>query len=193
MNAQARDELRAELIDFAGQELYNIDDEQFVGDLEGFSPAWAVLRASTNHREGSFGKRAQIRLLARAIARSPTLLTPKTTPDRSVSDAFSPDRTAMSHRPEIGRVIFIAAPLRGSNMAKGVLGNIAAMIIREATLSTQASREMLRLTRIEDAELKPMRRSSRVDSLYLARHVASFLVLRGIHGLLLGNDCPARH
>ena len=69
------------------------------------------------------------------------------------------------HRPEIGRVIFIAAPLRGSNMAKGVLGSLAAMLIREATLSTQASREMLRLTRIEDAELKPMRRSNSVDSL----------------------------
>src|SRR5215471_12799368 len=69
------------------------------------------------------------------------------------------------HRPEIGRVIFIAAPLRGSNMAKGVLGSLAGMLIREATLSSQASREMLRLTRIEDAELKPMRRSNSVDSL----------------------------
>jgi len=69
------------------------------------------------------------------------------------------------HRPEIGRVIFIASPLRGSNMAKGLLGSLAAMIIREATLSSQASREMLRLTRIEDAELKPMRRSNSVDSL----------------------------
>jgi len=69
------------------------------------------------------------------------------------------------HRPEIGRVIFIAAPLRGSNLAKGVLGSLAAMLIREATLSAQASREMLRLTRIEDAELKPMRRSNSVDSL----------------------------
>jgi pimeloyl-ACP methyl ester carboxylesterase len=53
------------------------------------------------------------------------------------------------HRPEIGRVIFIASPLRGSNMATGLLGSLAAMIIREATLSSQASREMLRLTRIE--------------------------------------------
>jgi pimeloyl-ACP methyl ester carboxylesterase len=69
------------------------------------------------------------------------------------------------HRPEIGRVIFIASPLRGSNMAKGLIGSLAAMIIREATLSSEASREMLRLTRIEQAELKPMRRSNSVDSL----------------------------
>jgi pimeloyl-ACP methyl ester carboxylesterase len=69
------------------------------------------------------------------------------------------------HRPEIGRVIFIASPLRGSNLARGLLGSLSAMIIREATISTQASREMLRLTRIEQAELKPMRRSNSVDSL----------------------------
>jgi len=69
------------------------------------------------------------------------------------------------HRPEIGRVIFIASPLRGSNLARGLIGSLAAMIIREATISTQASREMLRLTRIEQAELKPMRRSNSVDSL----------------------------
>ena len=39
------------------------------------------------------------------------------------------------------------------------------MIIREATVSSQASQEMLRLTRIETSELKPMRRSNSVDSL----------------------------
>src|SRR5262249_28744079 len=68
------------------------------------------------------------------------------------------------HRPEIGRVIFIASPLRGSNMARGVLGSIAAMIIQEATLSAQASQEMMRVT-IEQGELKPMRRSNSVDTL----------------------------
>ena len=50
-------------------------------------------------------------------------------------------------------------------MAKGLLGSLAAMIIREATISSQASREMVRLTRIEQAELKPVRRSNSVDSL----------------------------
>jgi pimeloyl-ACP methyl ester carboxylesterase len=69
------------------------------------------------------------------------------------------------HRPEIGRVIFIASPLRGSNMATGPIGSLAAVIIREATVSSQASQEMLRLTRIETSELKPMRRSNSVDSL----------------------------
>src|SRR5881392_3489958 len=33
------------------------------------------------------------------------------------------------HRPEIGRVIFIAAPLRGSKLATGLIGSIAAIFI----------------------------------------------------------------
>ena len=75
------------------------------------------------------------------------------------------DELFIRHRPEIGRVIFIASPLRGSNMATGLIGSLAAVIIREATVSSQASQEMLRLTRVETSELKPMRRSNSVDSL----------------------------
>ena len=69
------------------------------------------------------------------------------------------------HRPEIGRVIFIAAPLRGSNMASGWIGQIASMIIRDPTLSSQASQEMLRVTSSREEELKPKRRANSVDSL----------------------------
>ena len=39
------------------------------------------------------------------------------------------------------------------------------MLIRESTLSSQASQEMLRLTSIKEEELKPMRRANSVDSL----------------------------
>jgi len=69
------------------------------------------------------------------------------------------------HRPEIGRVIFIAAPLRGSNMASGLIGTLASLIIRNPTLSSQASQEMLRVTNIREEELKPKRRANSVDSL----------------------------
>ena len=69
------------------------------------------------------------------------------------------------HRPEIGRVIFIAAPLRGSKMATGIISSLANMLIREPTLSSQASEEMLRHTNIRERELKPMRRANSVDSL----------------------------
>jgi pimeloyl-ACP methyl ester carboxylesterase len=69
------------------------------------------------------------------------------------------------HRPEIGRVIFIASPLRGSNMATGLIGGLATLLIREPTLSSEASQEMLRATDIREEELKPKRRANSVDSL----------------------------
>src|SRR6516162_4563521 len=69
------------------------------------------------------------------------------------------------HRPEIGRVIFIASPLRGSNMATGIISSLANMLIREPTLSSQASEEMLRHTNVREPELRPMRRANSVDSL----------------------------
>ena len=69
------------------------------------------------------------------------------------------------HRPEIGRVVFIASPLRGSNMATGWIGKLATLIIHEPTLSSEASQEMLRVTSIKEEELKPKRRANSVDSL----------------------------
>ena len=69
------------------------------------------------------------------------------------------------HRPEIGHAIFIASPLRGSNMASGWIGRLATLIIREPTLSSQASQEMLRVTNTREEELKPKRRANSVDSL----------------------------
>lgn len=69
------------------------------------------------------------------------------------------------HRPEIGRVIFIAAPLRGSDLASGWIGKLGAALIRPARLASEASREMLRLTSIKEDELKPKRRENSVDTL----------------------------
>jgi pimeloyl-ACP methyl ester carboxylesterase len=69
------------------------------------------------------------------------------------------------HRAEIGRVIFIASPLRGANMASGWIGWLASFIIHESTVSSQASQEMLRVTNTREEELKPKRRANSVDSL----------------------------
>ncbi len=69
------------------------------------------------------------------------------------------------HRPEIARVIFIASPLRGSDMATGWIGRLASSFIRSSRISDEASREMLRLTSIKEDELKPKRRANSVDSL----------------------------
>jgi hypothetical protein len=69
------------------------------------------------------------------------------------------------HRPEIGRVIFIASPLHGANMASGWIGRLASLIIHESTQSSEASQEMLRVTSTREEELKPKRRANSVDSL----------------------------
>ncbi len=70
------------------------------------------------------------------------------------------------HRPEIGRVVFIASPLRGSNLATGLINRIAGWFIREHSVSNAASEEMLAATaHVREEELKPKRRANSVDSL----------------------------
>src|SRR5437762_5971165 len=61
------------------------------------------------------------------------------------------------HRPEIGRVIFIAAPFRGSNMATGWVRKLTSLIIYDSFTSIQASHEMLRVTNAREDEMKPKR------------------------------------
>jgi pimeloyl-ACP methyl ester carboxylesterase len=70
------------------------------------------------------------------------------------------------HRPEIGRVIFIASPLRGSDLATGWLARIAASFIKPVKLAAEASREMLQIANHSAAnELKLKRRATGVDTL----------------------------
>src|SRR6201993_3186209 len=78
---------------------------------------------------------------------------------------FFQEELFFRHRPEIGRVIFIAAPLRGSNLATGLIGKLAATLIRPARRAAEASREMLQQTANRDDELKPKRRANSVDTL----------------------------
>src|SRR5438067_3360266 len=88
-----------------------------------------------------------------------------TGPPGSGSREYFRQELFFRHRPEIGGVIFIASPLRGSNMATGLIGGLATLLIRDPTLSSQASQEMLRATNITEEELKPKRRANSVDSL----------------------------
>src|SRR5438477_7404125 len=81
------------------------------------------------------------------------------------SREYFQDELFFRHRPEIGRVIFMAAPLRGSDLASGWLGRFAASLIRPLRLASEASSEMLQLTSIKENELKPKRRANSVDTL----------------------------
>jgi len=53
------------------------------------------------------------------------------------------ESTIFSHRPEVGRVIFISSPLRGADLASGWVGRIAAGLVRlPSTLMSVGSDEL---------------------------------------------------
>jgi len=79
--------------------------------------------------------------------------------------AYFEDELHFHHRPEIGRAILIAAPLRGSDLAAGWLARIFTAFIRPLKIASEASREMLHLTTIREEELKPKRRANSIDTL----------------------------
>jgi pimeloyl-ACP methyl ester carboxylesterase len=68
-------------------------------------------------------------------------------------------------RSEVGRVIFISAPLRGSNMASSWIGRIGASLVRTPTAHREAGEELRRVTNDEEGELKLKRMPNSVDTL----------------------------
>ena len=75
------------------------------------------------------------------------------------------DTLFFQHRPEIGRVIFISAPLRGSDFATNWLGRIGSSLIRSPVTLLKAGRDVLRLTTFRSGELKLRRIPNSVDTL----------------------------
>jgi pimeloyl-ACP methyl ester carboxylesterase len=69
------------------------------------------------------------------------------------------------HRPEVGRVIFISAPLRGSNLASSWIGRIGSSLVRAPRAFLEAGREANRLIDEEKGELKLKRLPNSVDTL----------------------------
>jgi hypothetical protein len=53
------------------------------------------------------------------------------------------DALIFNHRPEIGRVIFVAAPLKGADMAKGNLGKMGAKLVKSPFTLLRAGTEFL--------------------------------------------------
>jgi pimeloyl-ACP methyl ester carboxylesterase len=75
------------------------------------------------------------------------------------------DSLLFKHRPEIGRVIFISAPLRGSDLATNWLGRIGSSLIRSPIALLKAGRDMLRVTTFRSGELRLRRIPNSVDTL----------------------------
>ncbi len=75
------------------------------------------------------------------------------------------DVTIFKARPEVGRVIFIAAPLRGSDIAKDPIGRVGSMFVKMPTALLGAGRDALKVVTFHDDDLKIKRMANSVDTL----------------------------
>ncbi len=69
------------------------------------------------------------------------------------------------HRPEVGRVIFIAAPLRGSDLASTLPGRIGSMLVKSPATLITAGRDALKVVSFQNDELRLKRIPNSVDTL----------------------------
>ena len=68
-------------------------------------------------------------------------------------------------RPEVGRVIFIAAPLRGSDLATHWLGRIGSSLIQPPQFLLQAGRDAMSLATFQSDDLRLRRMPNSIDNL----------------------------
>jgi pimeloyl-ACP methyl ester carboxylesterase len=75
------------------------------------------------------------------------------------------DALIFRHRPEVGRVIFISAPLRGSDLARNWLGRIGSSLVRAPSTFLRAGNAVLKITTFHSGDLKLKRIPNSVDTL----------------------------
>ena len=69
------------------------------------------------------------------------------------------------HEPKVGRVIFICAPLRGSDMASNWLGRLGSSLVKSPITLLKAGNDLLKLTTFQGNDLKMKRIPNSVDTL----------------------------
>jgi pimeloyl-ACP methyl ester carboxylesterase len=70
-----------------------------------------------------------------------------------------------NHRPEIGRVIFISAPLKGSDIARNPLGRIGSMLIRTPNRLLSVGQDVFKSVAFQSGDLKLKRAPNSIDTL----------------------------
>jgi len=75
------------------------------------------------------------------------------------------DALIFKHRTEIGRVIFISSPLKGSEMASLSLGRIGSMLIRTPKNLLLAGNDALKVVTLQANDLKLKRAPNSIDTL----------------------------
>lgn len=69
------------------------------------------------------------------------------------------------HRPEVGRVIFISAPLRGSELATDWIGRLGSRLVKSPVTLLQAGNDALKAVTFQAEDLKLKRMPNSVDTL----------------------------
>jgi pimeloyl-ACP methyl ester carboxylesterase len=69
------------------------------------------------------------------------------------------------HRPEVGRVIFISTPLRGSDLATNWMGRISSSLVKSPMRFIEAGAEVLNVVTFQEGDLKLRRIANSVDTL----------------------------
>jgi pimeloyl-ACP methyl ester carboxylesterase len=75
------------------------------------------------------------------------------------------DALIYRHRPEVGRVIFIAAPLRGSDLAGNWMGRLGSMLVKSPAKLLRAGKDVLKAATFQRDDLRLKRMPNSVDTL----------------------------
>lgn len=75
------------------------------------------------------------------------------------------DAIVFDHRPEIGRVIFVSAPLRGSNLASDWIGRLGTKLVKSPANLLQVGNNALKLVTLQSDDLHIKRMPNSVDTL----------------------------
>ena len=110
--------------------------------------------------------------------------TPNETRLPASSKKLYTDALIFKHRAEIGRVIFISSPLKGSEMASLSLGRIGSMLIRTPRKLLLAGADALKVVTLQANDLKLKRAPNSIDTLSpknrFVRMINTIPIVKGI-------------
>ena len=90
---------------------------------------------------------------------------PEKTPLQTESKKLLTEALIFRHRSEVGRVIFISAPLRGSDIARNPIGRLGSMLVKAPSNLLGAGKDALKIATFQGDDLKVKRMPNSVDTL----------------------------
>ncbi len=90
---------------------------------------------------------------------------PEQVPMSDESRKLLTEALIFQHRPEVGRVIFISAPLKGSDLATNWLGRIGSSLVKSPVTLLKVGSEMMKVVTFQSDDLNLKRIPNSVDTL----------------------------